>query len=357
MQFLRSKEPHTKLFCVGDDWQSIYRFAGSNMKLFYKFEEFFGFTEHCKIEKTYRFFNPLLDLSSSFIQRNPEQMRKDVKCNEEPLPPQALESSLFPTDLIEIDGKELRFRRSDMPYVRKWLREYHTGFDFYDCGNSQLKDSMLNEVNAIVSTIPSKESILLLGRYNYDVRTLGFYTDKNDFERGHESLYVSISGRKIRFMSVHAAKGLEADHVILINCNEGIYGFPSLVEDDPILGYVLSEEDQYEYAEERRLFYVALTRARHHLYVLYNGDKPSPFVRELTDVLKADECLCPVCQQGHVVVIKNGMALNGNPYTNYGCSNASAGCEYFERVFGDNTPSFLIFNEKLKSGKKPKAIR
>ena len=158
-------------------------------------------------------------------------------------------------------------------------------------------------------------------------------------------------------MSVHAAKGLEADHVILINCNEGIYGFPSLVEDDPILGYVLSEEDQYEYAEERRLFYVALTRARHHLYVLYNGDKPSPFVRELTDVLKADECLCPVCQQGHVVVIKNGMALNGNPYTNYGCSNASAGCEYFERVFGDNTPSFLIFNEKLKRGEKPKAIR
>ncbi len=358
LQFLRSKEPHTKLFCVGDDWQSIYRFAGSNMKLFYKFEEFFGFTEHCKIEKTYRFFNPLLDLSSSFIQRNPEQMRKDVKCNEEPLPPQALESSLFPTDLIEIDGKELRFRRSDMPYVRKWLRKHHTtDFDFYDCGNSQQKDSMLNEVKAIVSTIPSRESILLLGRYNYDVRTLGFYTDKKDFEQGHESLYVSINGRKIRFMSVHAAKGLEADHVILINCNEGIYGFPSLVEDDPILGYVLSEEDQYEYAEERRLFYVALTRARYHLYVLYNGDKPSPFVRELTDVLKADEQLCPVCQQGHVVVIKHGMALNGNPYTNYGCSNANAGCEYFERVFGNNTPSFLIFNEKLKRGKTPMSTR
>ena len=357
LQFLRSKEPHTKLFCVGDDWQSIYRFAGSNMKLFYKFEEFFGFTEHCKIEKTYRFFNPLLDLSSSFIQRNPEQMRKDVKCNEKPLPPQALESVLFSTDLIEIDGKELRFKHSDMPLVREWLRKYHTGFDFYDCGNSQQKDSMLNEVKAIISTIPSRESILLLGRYNYDVRTLGFYTDKKDFERGHESLYVSINGRKIRFMSVHAAKGLEADHVILINCNEGIYGFPSLVEDDPILGYVLSEEDQYEYAEERRLFYVALTRARHHLYVLYNGDKPSPFVRELTDVLKTDEQLCPVCQQGHVVVIKHGMASNGNPYTNYGCSNASAGCEYFERVFGDNTPSFLTFNEKLKRGKPPIPIR
>ena len=88
--------------------------------------------------------------------------------------------------------------------------------------------------------------------------------------------------------------------------------------------------------------------SRRHLHILFNGDKPSPFVRELTDVLKSDEKLCPVCQEGHVVVIKHGVASNGIQYINYGCSNANAGCEYFERVFGDDTPHFEIFNERYK---------
>lgn len=348
LQFLRSQNPLTKLFCVGDDWQSIYRFAGSSMKLFYKFEDFFGFTEHCKIEKTYRFFNPLLELSSDFVQRNPEQMKKDVHSNGKPMPPVALESALTSTEVVNIDGKQLRFLSDDIPAVHEWLAKYHTSFEFHDCGNSKMRDAMLHSVNAIVRNIPADETILLLGRYNYDARDLGYDTDAHDFDRNRERIEVVINGRKIRFMSVHAAKGLEADNVILINCNEGIYGFPSLVEDDPILGYVLSEEDQYEYAEERRLFYVALTRARRHLHILFNGDKPSPFVRELTDVLKSDEKLCPVCQEGHVVVIKHGVASNGIQYINYGCSNANAGCEYFERVFGDDTPHFEIFNERYK---------
>lgn len=357
LQFLRTQNPLTKLFCVGDDWQSIYRFAGSNMKLFYKFEDFFGFTEHCKIEKTYRFFNPLLDLSSDFVQRNPEQMKKDVKSNGKPMPPVALESSMTNTETVDIDGKQVRFLTSDIPAVHEWLRKYHTSFQFHDCGNSQNRESMLHVVTSIVESIPKDETILLLGRYNYDVRSLGYDTDKHDFDRNRERIEVVIAGRKIRFMSVHAAKGLEADNVILINCNEGIYGFPSLVEDDPILAYVLSEEDQYEFAEERRLFYVALTRAKRHLHILYNGDKPSPFVRELTDVLKADEQLCPVCQEGHVVVIKHGMASNGNPFTNYGCSNSNAGCDYFERVFGDDVPRFVTFNEKLRQQKEAEAAK
>ena len=356
LQFLRSQNPLTKLFCVGDDWQSIYRFAGSNMKLFYKFEDFFGFTEHCKIEKTYRFYNPLLELSSDFVQRNPEQMKKDVQSNGKPMPPVALESELTSTEVVNIDGKQLRFLSEDIPAVYDWLAKYHTSIEFHDCGNSQMRDTMLHSVNAIVRNIPADETILLLGRYNYDARALGYDTDAHDFDRNRERIEVVINGCKIRFLSVHSAKGLEADNVILINCNEGIYGFPSLVEDDPIIGYVLSEEDQFEYAEERRLFYVALTRARRHLHILFNGDKPSPFIRELTNVLKSDEKLCPVCQEGHVVVIKHGVASNGNPYTNYGCSNANAGCEYFERVFCDDTPRFEIFNEKYQREQEAKRL-
>jgi len=85
------------------------------------------------------------------------------------------------------------------------------------------------------------------------------------------------------FMSVHAAKGLEADNVIILNCSQDRGGFPSRIADDPILGYVLSEIESFEYSEERRLFYVAITRAKKHTWVLYNKQMPSTFVLEMTE--------------------------------------------------------------------------
>lgn len=348
LQSLRSNNPLTKFFCVGDDWQSIFRFAGSNMRLFYKFEEYFGFTERCKIEKTYRFFNPLLDISSGFIQRNPEQMKKEVTSNAPEMPTPAPDNTKKPTQSIDIFGSQTIFYKSDISKVEEWLSKYSTFIDFINCGNSSEKQSMLFHVTAIVDKIPEKESIIILGRYNYDVCSLGYVLKNHDFNQLQDRIELNIGKRKIPFMSVHSAKGLEADNIILINCNEGIYGFPSLVEDDPILSYVLSDEDKFENAEERRLFYVALTRARKHLHVLYNADKPSPFVRELTNVLQANQWLCPVCQEGHVVEKRNGVAKNGNAYKIYGCSNANAGCDYFERVFGDDIPRFVNFNKQQK---------
>ena len=350
LQFLRANDPQTKLFCVGDDWQSIYRFAGSDMKLFYKFEEYFGFTEHCKIEKTYRFFNPIIDISSDFIQKNPEQQKKSIISNAAPMPAiPAVKCATDETVNISIDGRDYCFRKSDIPKVTEWNEKYHTTIHFHDCGKSdEKKDKTLQEVISIIESIPPKQTILILGRYSYDVNSIGYNTDKQDFNRSSEKIVLNIAGRKIPFMTVHSAKGLEADHVILVKCNEGIYGFPSLVEDDPILEYVLSEDDHFENAEERRVFYVCLTRARRKIHILYNGDKPSPFVRELTNVLKDDSYICPLCQQGHIVIIKNGIAKTGEKYTNYGCSNGNSGCEYFERVFGDNVPRFMTFNEQMK---------
>jgi DNA helicase-4 len=344
---LRTKSPLTKLFCVGDDWQSIYRFCGSNMKLFYKFEEFFGFTEQCKIETTYRFFNPLLDISSNFIQQNPEQKKKYVKPIEF-APPTGFEPSLdeenvycsagYPPVVISVGA-------SKMTKFLAWKHLYESSIHFIDCGATQkYSTNMLPFVQSIVSSIPSDQSIIIIARYNYDVDSLGYDFQRHNFNE--ETIEVTINNRKITFMSVHSAKGLEADNVILINCNEGIYGFPSLIEDDPILDYVLSEEDKFEYAEERRLFYVAITRARKNMYVLYNNDKPSPFVRELTNVLKENESLCPLCKQGHIVIISEKVAVNGNKYVNYGCSNSNAGCQYFERVFEGNVPRFRRLNQQ-----------
>lgn len=335
---LRNKRPLTKLFCVGDDWQSIYRFAGSNMKLFYKFEEFFGFTEQCKIETTYRFFDPLLQISSSFIQQNPEQLRKDVKAfNTIPPTPINSDSEKGFISIPHGNGYSTvcQYPIEQIPEVKQWILNHQSSLEFVDCG---LQDNILPFVEDIVKNVPKNKSIYILGRYTYDIECLGKKLTEQD--ANEKSLSVNIGGRKITYLTVHSAKGLEADYVILINCNEGTRGFPSLIEDDPILSFVLSEEDNYEHAEERRLFYVALTRARRKMYVLYNNNKPSPFVTELHDVLKPDEHLCPICQGGHVVLIREGVASNGSPFKIYGCSNANAGCPYFERVFDDNTPSF-----------------
>lgn len=138
-------------------------------------------------------------------------------------------------------------------------------------------DGVLKKVEEIVTSIPKDESILLMGRYNYDAMSVGF---KGKIDHSENRIKVTIAGRDIFFLSVHSAKGLEADHVILINCNQGAYGFPSLIEDDPILDFVLSRSEQYPFAEERRLFYVAMTRAKKRMYILYDQQRPSPFIGE-----------------------------------------------------------------------------
>ena len=299
LQALRTQEPLTKLFCVGDDWQSIFRFAGSDMSLFYDFEKYFGFTEQCKIETTYRFHQPLIDQSSEFIQKNPQQKPKTI------------------TTPIG-DTKSTRLT-------------------FITCED---KDDVLEQVKKIIRIIPATETVLLMGRYNYDAYAVGY---KNQMGDNENTVSVNIEGRQIKFLSVHSAKGLEADHVILINCNQGAYGFPSLIEDDPILDFVLSQSEPYPYAEERRLFYVALTRAKKVAYVLYDKQKPSPFIAEFQPRFIEGEYLCPACMEGKVIVRKQGIASNGNPYTVYACSNNDGGCDYFERKFGEHEhPGILI---------------
>jgi DNA helicase-4 len=98
-------------------------------------------------------------------------------------------------------------------------------------------------------------------------------------KRGNRFFYI-IGERKIEFLTVHKSKGLEVDYVILLQCNKDTYGFPSLVSDDPVLDYVLTGSDQFPFGEERRLFYVAITRAKAKTIVLYDRRFPSVFVDE-----------------------------------------------------------------------------
>ncbi len=243
LKVLRDGNPSAKLFCVGDDWQSIYRFSGSDMALFNRFPEYFGATEINKIETTYRFGEPLVSLSSRFIQRNKAQIQKDIHSF----------SSEMKTEL-----------------------EFHS----YD------RRDYCNMIGQLVASIPSDKSIFLLGRYSFDDYYLSFMYQS--IKEGNRFYYV-IGGRKIEFLTVHKSKGLEADYVILLQCNEDTYGFPSLVSDDPVLNYVLTKSDQFPYGEERRLFYVAITRAKIKTFVLYDKRFPSVFVDEFLHPEKVSE--------------------------------------------------------------------
>ena len=304
LQALRSEKPRTKLYCVGDDWQSIFRFAGSDMALFYEFEKYFGYTEICRIETTYRFHQPLIDKSSAFVMKNQAQKKKTIK------PPQG-------------DTKE-------------------TQLYFIKCASEN--DGVLHMVEKIVQRLPKEDSILIMGRYNYDAMSVGF---KGKIDFGDNRIKVNIAGRDIFFLSVHSAKGLEADHVILVNCNQGAYGFPSLIEDDPILDFVLSRSEQYPFAEERRLFYVAMTRAKKRMIVLYDQMRPSPFISEFMLKLEVGTYLCPKCLEGKIVPIKDGITSNGTKYRSFSCTNNEAGCDFFETRYGDLTPPGTLITEDM----------
>lgn len=296
LQSLRRAEPITKLFCVGDDWQSIYRFAGSDISLFKRFDRYFGYTKECRMETTYRFGDPCVSLSSRFILTNGEQKAKTV---------------------VPFDSRvrtDLRFMPA--PY-----------------GMGQV-------VKEIVAGLPYDASIYLLGRYGSDVHCLdGAFSVRTDYD-GHVS--VRAGGRTMTFMTVHQSKGLESDYVILLNCNGGTMGFPSEIADSPILNYVLSEPDSFEFSEERRVFYVALTRAKRCTYVLYDPKKPSAFISEFVAGVgrkteRANEIpedqRCPLCHCGRRIKIKTGTAVNGNPYYVFACSNEAYGCDYRETKF------------------------
>ena len=243
LKVLREGNPPAKLYCVGDDWQSIYRFSGSDMALFNQFSEYFGATEINKIETTYRFGEPLVSLSSNFIQRNKAQIQKNI---------------------------------------HSFSSEMRTELEFY----AYDRRDYCNTIGQIVASIPSDKSIFLLGRYSFDDYYLSFMFQS--IKEGNRFYYV-IGGRKIEFLTVHKSKGLEANYVILLQCNKDTYGFPSQVSDDPVLNYVLTKSDQFPYGEERRLFYVAITRAKIKTLVLYDKRFSSVFVDEFLHPEKVSE--------------------------------------------------------------------
>lgn len=282
-----------KVFCVGDDWQSIYRFAGSDISLFTDFEKYFGKTKVLRIEKTYRNSQQLIDEASRFVLRNPMQLRKSLRSD----------------------------KRLDYPLV-------FCGF------NDDPKSAIQLAIRKIVSEFGATSSILLLGRTNYDieiVKNTGLFRIVYD-NRDEKLVYSPIPELKIDFLSVHKSKGLEADNVIILNFKNDKLGFPNQIADDEVLNLVLTNAESYKFAEERRLFYVAITRTKNRTFILTDNKNPSPFFREFPEsksvcftgiekLSDANRTECPVCKTGTLLKVQH----DGNTFV--GCSNFPK-CKY-----------------------------
>ena len=202
-----------KIICVGDDYQSIYRFTGCNLNMFINFKKYFKHSKILKISNTYRNSQELINIAGKFIQKNKRQIYKKLKSNK---------------------------------HIEKPIKIMY--------GNNL--DKLINRVK--------EKRILILGRNNFDI-------DKYNY----------IKKDSIKYMTIHKSKGLEEDAVIIINLKDDILGIPNKIKDNKILNYVNKYKCEYPHDEERRLFYVALTRTRGNIYLLVDKNNPSMFVKEL----------------------------------------------------------------------------
>lgn len=293
LRALVNKGSNTVLSCVGDDWQSIYRFSGADIEYIGNFDKYFGYTEKILLDKTFRYNDKLNDFSETFITQNPSQIKKEVTSHKS-----------ISTNAIT-------------------LVEYHEDID------TAIKVC----VDSIQKMHPESAIIYILGRYGFSKPVFLQKMAKNYPE------YTFL------FSTIHGSKGKEADFVIVVDVNHDLYGFPSRIEDEPLFDLVLPNSESYEYAEERRLFYVAVTRTKQHSFILFDSARPSVFIEEIksegkngkykfnqvkTEGVKSmpkDFGTCSSCKTGKIVmrVMPDGRFFFGCGYYPF-CKNNPRTC-------------------------------
>ncbi|MBG5920972.1 DNA helicase IV [Providencia stuartii] len=225
LQALRQQNKQTSLFAVGDDWQAIYRFSGAELDLTTSFEQNFGQGALCALDTTYRFNERIGEIANRFILQNPTQLDKPLNS--------LVKGSKKSVILLDENALE------------------------------RLLDKMSGYVT-------DNETILCLARYHY-LRPEILNKAKTRWPK-----------LNIEFMTIHASKGKQADHVIICGLNSGKDSFPAVARESIMEQVLLPKHEEFEYAEERRLLYVAMTRAKQQVWLLYHPDEPSEFV----DILK-----------------------------------------------------------------------
>ncbi len=285
LKALIAQQADASLFCVGDDWQAIYRFTGSDVSLTKDFSSHFGYTATSILDKTFRFNNKIGEVASRFISENPSQIQKIIHSHTQ------IETSAV--SIVKTNNNEVGL------------------------------DAALKKISEKTS---KPASVLLLGRNNFNKPT-----NLNAIKKQYTNLHIAS-------MTAHESKGKEADYVIVLNLIKGKHGFPAEKVTNPLLAILLPKAEDYKHAEERRLFYVALTRARHHVYLITDANQPSPFVVELIDngyPIMTDEfeghhfqdkmaSNCPNCKTGFLTA-RDGYS------SFFGCSNYPV-CKHTEKA-------------------------
>jgi len=259
------QRPGRYLLAVGDDWQAINRFAGADISVMANFEDWFGKGPQLALTTTFRCPQTICDVASGFVMQNPRQFKKMVRSAQtEPGPPITL------------------IRATD---VHKAVCRYL----------DQLSDHVAD--GTVQPGRNGKVTVDVLGRYQFDRDTLP---------------HKKLSNLTITFRTAHGSKGLEADYIVLPRVVAGRYGFPSEIADDPVLDLAMASPDDFPNSEDRRLFYVALTRARRQVTLVTQIGRESPFVVELLRnglLVPIDDQgepatevqVCPTCGEGTMV--------------------------------------------------------
>lgn len=232
--------PHTTLFTVGDDWQSIYGFNGSDVTILSDYANRYNGVSVQNLNNNFRSHSRIVDLGRRFISRNPAQIKKDVH------------------------SKNLNFKNSEIGFI-----------DLY-------------KIEEKIRQIPDNESILILYRYNDDCPLArGVLRDMFSFDF-KKAIKRDSCKKNIAMMTIHASKGLEAQHVFIIFPDGIRRKFPSEIEDHFVFDTLKTNTDSFPFAEERRLMYVAITRAEQNVYFVSQGRNPnSVFWDELKELSRS----------------------------------------------------------------------
>ena len=311
-----SEVTDAKIVAVGDDWQSIYAFSGSDITLFTKFAEKMGYAKLIKIVRTYRNSQDVIDIAGNFIQKNSEQIPKKL------ISPKRIEDPVIIYTYDSTAKAKTGNRRSGANYAM--ARAVETALEQI----MRFKKKEQQEVG----------SVLLLGRFNFDGDMLERSGLFEYIKRGDKVKSVKYPKLDITFMTAHSSKGLGYDDVIIINGKNEIYGFPSKIEDDPVLSFVIKGDRSIDYAEERRLFYVAMTRTKNRVFMVAPEQNPSEFLIEIKKEYKNvrlegewnEEYTygtlrkpCPIC--GYPMQLKYKRAYGLRLYI---CSNEPEICDF-----------------------------
>ncbi len=259
------KSPGHYLLAVGDDWQAINRFNGADLSVMTNFESWFGRGPQLALTKTFRCTQAICDVAAHFVTQNPGQFPKPMESNHPG------------------HGK---------PITLLYHRDAQAAIaDFLD----KLSEDIAT--GAVVAGPTGTITVDVLGRYRSNRKLMPTKVPKNI---------------TVNFRTVHGAKGLEADYIIVPALNAGTYGFPSTIIDDPVLDLAMPSAEPFPHAEERRLLYVALTRARREVLLITHPERPSLFAEELnihqeiypdvvTERAETLVTICPECKLGTLV--------------------------------------------------------